>query len=121
MPRSTDADRRARAATLTCLMTLALLAAWVPAAAHAAFGIKSFSAQVKQADDSLATQAGSHPFVGVTSFTMNTTASGAPDGSLQDVRVDIPSGLVPNPQATPQCTDAQFALSLCPASSQVGT
>ena len=33
MPRSTDADRRARAATLTCLMTLALLAAWVPAAA----------------------------------------------------------------------------------------
>lgn len=121
MPRSTDAHRRARAVRLTCLITLALLCAWAPAAAHAAFGIKTFSAQVKQADDSLATQAGSHPFVGVTSFTMNTTSSGAPDGSLQDVRVDIPSGLVPNPQATPHCSDALFAAGMCPASSQVGT
>ena len=54
MPRSTDAHQRTRAG-LTCLITLALLCAWVPAAAHAAFGIKTFSAQVKQADDSLAT------------------------------------------------------------------
>ena len=89
-------------------------------AAQASFGIASFTAQVKNADGSLTTQAGAHPFVGVTSFTMNTTG-GKPDGGLKDVRVDIPAGLVPNPEATPKCSDAAFAASACPPATQVGT
>ena len=93
----------------------------LPARAHAAFGISSFSAQVRNADSSLATQAGGHPFVGVTSFTVNTVAGGAPDGTVKDIRVDIPAGLVPNPQATPTCSDAAFAASACPPEAQVGT
>ena len=89
------------------------------APAHAAFGIESFTAEVRKADNTtLETQAGAHPFVGVTSFTFNSTASG-PDGHVKDIRVDLPPGLISNPQATPRCTAAQFPS--CPKETQVGT
>lgn len=87
--------------------------------AHADFGIQDFTAEVRKADNTtLETQAGAHPFVGVTSFTFNSTASG-PDGHVKDVRVDLPPGLISNPQATPRCTAAQFPS--CPKETQVGT
>jgi len=67
-----------------------------------------------------ATQAGSHPFCGFTSFAVNTT-NGTPDGTLKDVRVDLPAGLVPDPQAVPDCPAAAgAAVTSCPASTQVG-
>src|SRR3954469_15620337 len=88
-------------------------------AAHADFGIHDFTAEVRKADNTtLETQAGAHPFVGVTSFTFNTTPSG-PDGHVKDIRVDLPPGLISNPQATPHCTAAQFPS--CPKETQVGT
>jgi hypothetical protein len=88
-------------------------------AAHAAFGIQDFTAEVRKADNTtLETQAGAHPFVGVTSFTFNSTATG-PDGHVKDVRVDLPPGLISNPQATPKCTNAQFPS--CPRETQLGT
>jgi hypothetical protein len=88
-------------------------------AAHADFGIHDFTAEVRKADNTtLETQAGAHPFVGVTSFTFNSTASG-PDGHVKDIRVDLPPGLISNPQATPHCTAAQFPS--CPKETQVGT
>jgi hypothetical protein len=88
-------------------------------AAHAAFGIQDFTAEVRKADNTtLETQAGAHPFVGVTSFTFNSNAFG-PDGHVKDIRVDLPPGLISNPQATPRCTNAQFPS--CPKETQVGT
>jgi hypothetical protein len=88
-------------------------------AAHAAFGIQDFTAEVRKADNTtLETQAGAHPFAGVTSFTFNSTALG-PDGHVKDIRVDLPPGLISNPQATPRCTNAQFPN--CPKETQVGT
>jgi hypothetical protein len=54
----------------------------------------------------------------VTSFTFNSTALG-PDGHVKDIRVDLPPGLISNPQATPRCTNAQFPN--CPKETQVGT
>jgi hypothetical protein len=96
---------------------LTLLVAATPA--HADFGIQDFTAEVRKADNTtLETQAGAHPFVGVTSFTFNSTPSG-PDGHVKDVRVDLPPGLISNPQATPRCTAAQFPS--CPKETQVGT
>ncbi len=114
-----------------------------PPAAQAAFGVKSFTAGVlvknttqfpgqpacDYADASAnpptalseslyATLAGSHPYCGFTSFTMN-NSSGNPGGTLADVRVDLPPGLVPDPQATPQCPQASFGS--CAADTQVGT
>src|SRR3954452_24731063 len=100
------------------LVAVGLFLAAAPAA-DAAFGIQDFTAEVRKADNTtLETQAGAHPFVGVTSFTFNTTSSG-PDGHVKDIRVDLPPGLISNPQATPHCTAAQFPS--CPKETQVGT
>jgi hypothetical protein len=66
-----------------------------------------------------AQQSGGHPFVGVTDFTVATT-NGVPDGTVSSIRVDVPGGLVSNPQATPKCTDAQLSSSACPADTQLG-
>jgi hypothetical protein len=96
---------------------VAVLVAATPA--HADFGIQNFTAEVRKADNTtLETQAGAHPFVGVTSFTFNSTATG-PDGHVKDIRVDLPPGLISNPRATPRCTAAQFPS--CPKETQLGT
>jgi len=87
-------------------------------------------------DGSVASQAGSHPsdyealsmnanhFVIPSSFGSFTV-----DGGLKDVAVDLPRGMVVNPQATPQCTESQLEVTFeekvaglgCPDDSQVGT
>src|SRR5512146_1903735 len=100
------------------LLVAAVLVLAVATPAHAAFGVSAFSAAVKDDKGNLVTQAGAHPFVGVTSFTFNSTMTG-PDGHVKDVRVDLPPGLISNPLATPRCTAAQFPS--CPKETQVGT
>src|SRR3954462_15331295 len=105
---------------MDALVAAAVLALGLAApAAYADFGIQSFTAEVRKSDNAtLETQAGAHPFVGVTSFTFNSMASG-PDGHVKDVRVDLPPGLISNPLATPRCTAALFPS--CPKETQVGT
>lgn len=99
-------------------LVAAVLALTVATPAHASFGVSSFTATVNDNHGNPLTQAGAHPFVGVTSFAFNKTLLG-PDGHVKDVRVDLPPGLISNPQATPRCTNAQFPN--CPRASQVGT
>src|SRR4051812_1730659 len=65
--------------------------------AHAAFGVSSFTAEVRKADNSVETQAGAHPFVGITDFTFSGSES------VRNIRVDLPPGLISNPQAVPTC------------------
>src|SRR5689334_20188697 len=103
---------------MEALAVAAVLSLAVATPAHADFGESSFTAAVKDKDGNLVTQAGAHPYVGVTSFTFNSTPSG-PDGNVKDIRVDLPPGLISNPQATPRCTNAQFPN--CPRETQVGT
>jgi hypothetical protein len=103
---------------MEALVVAAVLLFAVATPAYADFGVSAFSAAVKDKDGNLVTQAGAHPYVGVTSFTFNSTATG-PDGHVKDVRVDLPPGLISNPQATPRCTNAQFPN--CPKESQLGT
>ncbi len=132
-----------RVAPALCLALAVLVLALAAPAAQAAFGVQSFTAGVvlqnttqfpgqaacdvqdasanpptAQSEALYATQAGSHPYCGFTSFTMN-NSSGNPGGTLADVRVDLPPGLVPDPQATPQCPQASFGS--CAADTQVGT
>jgi hypothetical protein len=96
------------------------LAAFAPAA-HAAFGIQSFEAEVLEPDlTTFYEQAGGHPYVGITDFTLNTTG-GVPDGNVRNIRVDVPTGLMSNPEALPRCTELQLDTSSCPANSQLGT
>jgi hypothetical protein len=66
--------------------------------------------------------AGGHPFIGVTDFSFNRTPNGPPlGGNVDNVRVDIPRGLMPNPRAFDRCTEEQLQSSNCPVSSQIGT
>ncbi|MHB8242610.1 MAG: hypothetical protein ACYDHN_11520, partial [Solirubrobacteraceae bacterium] len=98
---------------------------------EAAFGIADFSTFGARPGGSQDTQAGDHPNSLATSFDINTINSpdplqnglviGAQD--LKDVVVDLPLGLVGNPQATPRCPESDltgFSFA-CPADTVVGT
>ena len=103
----------------------------------ASVGLARFDVEVLNRDGSPDTQAGSHPYAMTTSFTLNNKL--IPEGEffpdvesedeLRDVEVDLPVGLVGDPNATPRCPRAVFderenASELtppCPADTQIGT
>src|SRR3954453_10632992 len=98
----------------------ALLAAVAAPNANAAFGIDSFSADVKDSADHVVTQAGSTPYVGITDFTLHPGVIPlTTDEQVKNIRVDLPPGLISNPQATPQCEQADFPS--CDPKTQIGT
>jgi hypothetical protein len=108
---------------------LGAMAVAVPTAQAQEFGIGDWRAQVydsdatteaQETDANVFNQAGGHPFIGVTDFTLTGTTPPTSD-NVENLRVDVPAGLVPNPDLTPRCSDAQMALSLCPSASQIGT
>ena len=102
-----------------------LVAVAVPAPpADAAFGFGPLALTFTEQDSSPATQAGSHPYAWTTSLALDSTGSGSeelPDGSLKDLRIQLPPGLVGTPGLVPRCSHAEFAGDGCPAASQVGT
>jgi hypothetical protein len=73
------------------------------------------------------TQAGGHPYALTTTIAFNTetltSGTVVPVRDPKDVTVDLPPGLLGDPQATPRCPIASFDAgdSACPASTQVGT
>jgi hypothetical protein len=93
------------------------------------FGIKDFAVTATNADGSPDSQAGSHPYE-VTSemkFPVNKNRSGetVPAGAPKDISIDLPPGLVGDPQAVPQCparllVGAFLGASHCPADTQIG-
>ena len=113
------------------------------ATAGPGFGIKNFEVSFLNEDGTPDIQAGSHPFKMVTNLAFNTrvlpretTADSLyvtePDGTVKDVIVDLPPGLVGDPNATAaKCTLKQLDTSKpgattteaeneCPAESKVG-
>ncbi len=104
--------------------------------AYASFGFKSVQTSFNQAPPAGAEpgtpgppdfQAGSHPYQLTTNFTFNTTSEEHLEGSVKDLRIELPPGLVGNPSAVPRCPMAVFAGSQeliggnCPADTQIGT
>lgn len=100
--------------------------------APSSFGIDSFDTALT-ADEAGApfTQAAGHPYSFDTEILLDTATDPAPGrgdvwplGSLRDLSVDLPPGLVGNPTAMPQCTAEQMAdptgIPACPTASQVG-
>jgi hypothetical protein len=61
-------------------------------------------------------QAGGHPYKGITDFIL----TGTTEDNVDNLRVDIPPGLVPNPNAFAKCSELQLAGNLCPVDAQIG-
>ncbi len=98
----------------------------------APFGIEHADAWFRNANGTVDTQAGSHPYEATFIFGMNThyveeafpeeTVSGSEERNLT---VDLPPGFIGDPYAVPMCTRQQFdeggeGREGCPAASQVG-
>ncbi len=96
------------------------------------FGIKNYEISFLNANGTPDTQAGSHPYKLVDFFELNShfkrQESNAdspyirlPDGVLRDVTLDLPPGLVGNPNASSQkCTGQELRVNACSAESIVG-
>ena len=67
--------------------------------------------------------AGGHPWIGVTDFSFNRVSPTGPPagGNVDNLRVDIPRGLMPNPRQFDRCTEAELNAHSCPISSQIGS
>jgi hypothetical protein len=100
------------------------------------FGVEAFELVPENADGSVDTQAGSHPFQ-LTATTVlnagvetgggpaayefgNTLGEVAQPALPKDLRYDLPPGLIGNPSPFPQCKEEEFKLERCPLGSQVG-
>ncbi len=101
--------------------------------ASASFGIEAFEMAAVNQDGSPATQAGSHPYELTTTITLdhhepsqaqrNGGVNGeVPDGDAKSLSVNLPKGLIVNPNATEiRCTETELEHEgECPAASAVG-
>jgi hypothetical protein len=112
-----------------CMALSALALACTAPVASADFGIAKWEAgtcdlpvcEYTSPEATFFTQVAGRPPDGITDFRVNTNGLGFPEGAVKDVRVDLPTGLSVNPQATPQCTEAELEGAGCPPLSRVGT
>jgi len=97
------------------------------------FGVERDALSLENENGTPDTQAGSHPFQMTSYFDLNQTTrlGGIPGTSLEeveevtpalvkDLRFKLPAGLVGNPTAIPQCSDARFKSQECPTDTAVG-
>jgi hypothetical protein len=113
-------SRRVRVVLLALIATSALLGSVAASSAMAAFSISSFSNQLTNQDGTPATLAGSHPYEDTVSLVFPTDSNGLPTANVKDVAVNLPPGLIGDPNATPKCEVQQLNNGACPPSSQVG-
>jgi hypothetical protein len=95
------------------------------------FSVSSFGLEATDAGGAPALEAGSHPWEITTSFeipALFSPPSPAGDGgtvfrpveNVKNVLVELPPGLVGDPQAIPRCTEVELREEECPADSRVG-
>jgi hypothetical protein len=91
------------------------------------FGVEQYQLRPENADGSLDTQAGSHPFQLTTDLTLNQRSDlQLPPAAAKDLRFNLPPGLLGNPTPFPECPLVKFLANgnggrnLCPADTAVG-
>jgi hypothetical protein len=96
------------------------------------FRFVGFDGWASRADGTPDTQAGSHPYEFTTSFDLAnvfkpTNVSNPTEGEYvpaggqpRDIEVDVPPGLVGDPNAVPRCARQQLDANRCPEASQIG-
>ncbi len=101
----------------TALVFAAVVPTSAPAGESQRFGIASFSMQTTETNSQGASepyffnQAGGHPFA------LTNTIEFSSSQDPRDVVIDLPAGMVANPQATARCSGSSEH---CPTDSQVG-
>jgi hypothetical protein len=107
-------------------VVLAVLTLATPAAAE--WSITNFDGGTPEENGEAATQAGAHPFSATTTFSVSTETypSGVQRSTeeLKDAFVDLPPGVLGNPEVVNECSEEQLAggnFAQCPLDSQVGT
>jgi hypothetical protein len=91
----------------------------------AGFGIAGWDAWFSNADGTLDTQAGSHPYAATFTIDLNSVVNAhgslhPAGGEFRHVDVNLPPGLIGDPHAVPQCARQAFLAGVCPAASMVG-
>jgi hypothetical protein len=91
--------------------------------APAGFGFAGFSGWFSNGNGTIDTQAGSHPYELTVPLDFNTVApEEEPEpagGEARTIAVNLPPGLIGDPEATPRCRQ-QFDARRCPADTQIG-
>jgi hypothetical protein len=123
---------RKTAANMLAVALVAAIAALALATSASASLLETVDGRIEDNAGNPATQAGTHPYIYNTNFTMETVLDPSlgttwPAEEPQDVAVELPPGVVANTRAIPTCTQAQIIgsgsliLPQCPPESQVGT
>jgi hypothetical protein len=98
-------------------------------AAPPSFGVSEFGVQAGIAGGAPALEAGAHPWEITTSFGIPSVFSPAssqvltvfrPIENMKTVGVELPGGVIGNPQASAKCTQTELEAKTCPAASQIG-
>jgi hypothetical protein len=117
------ATRAAAVALAASAVSAASLLGAAPAQAEFGFVDTSLTATLTGPGGAEVDRAGAHPDLTV-GFDLRTKLDvrgrEVPDGSLKDLTVTLPAGLVGNPVATPRCTFREFNVTRCNAASLVG-
>ncbi len=121
-------------AVCTTVLTVEIAVSPISASASPGFGVETFEDAVtaNEAGTELASRAGSHPYAMTTNLELNyieVAKEGKEQkfptgGDLRNVEVNLPEGMVINPDATPQkCNEAELERvdgQECPSDSAVG-
>lgn len=91
----------------------------------ATFGVESFTATTTNEQGTAYYQAGGHPYQLTTSIDLNAATSAVgyqePSGRIRDIEVELPPGLIGNPNVAAKCAQSDAERDMCPSGSQVGT
>ena len=89
--------------------------------AEPGFGFSGWDVWFSNADGTVDTQAGSHPYEATFAVGFNERANGElAGGEVRDLETELPPGFFGEPNAVPRCTRAQLDAVECPADTQVG-
>jgi hypothetical protein len=87
----------------------------------AKFGFAHLHAWFSNADGTLDTQAGSHPYEMTIAFDLNAVKyAEVAGGEARNIDVNLPPGLVGNPTAVPRCVRRMFDAKHCSVDTQIG-
>lgn len=85
------------------------------------YGFSGFDAWFTNADGTIDTQAGSHPYESTFAVGFNELTDGhTAGGEERDLEVELPPGFFGEPNSAPRCTRQQLGAEECPAETQIG-